>query len=116
MNGKATTDRGSAAAPPALWASAFVILAMIVTQAGRIGAGASSAIAGNVSTVNDLTVLTAAGGDQQDNLVILDRRAERVFIYGVARQGGVQLYESYDLKQLFIDARSAMGAAGAVRP
>lgn len=116
MSSAESTDRGSGSASPALWASAFVILAMIVTQAGRIGVGSSSALAGNVSTVNDLTVLTAAGGDQQDNLVILDGRAERVYIYGVARQGGVQLFESYDLKQLFRDARSAMGVAGAVRP
>jgi len=103
-------------APAALWASAFVILAMIVTQAGRITGGASTAEAGLVSTVNDYTVMTASGGDGQDNLILLDRRAERVFIYGANARDGVRLIESYDLKQMFRGARSAAVGAGTGRP
>jgi len=97
----------------ALWASAFVLLAMIVTQAGKIG---PVAMAGNVSTVNDLTVLTASGGDGQDNLIMLDRRSERVFVYGVELQNGVRLLESYDLKEVFQNARNASGGAMNTRP
>jgi len=103
-------------APAALWASAFVILALIVTQAGRITGGVSTAQAGLVSTVNDFTVLTVSGGDEQDNLILLDQRAERVLIYEANAREGVRMLESYDLKQMFRGARSAAIGAGTFRP
>lgn len=105
--------------PASLWASAFVLLALVITQAGRIDGGGARAYAGNVSTSEDLTVLTASGGDRQDNVIVLDRRAERIFVYGVenVRSGGVKLYESYDLKQVFRNARVSGGApASGARP
>lgn len=98
---------------PALWASAFVLLALIITQAGRITGGGASAIAGNVAQVNDLTVLTAEASDGQDNLILLDRRSERIFVYGIVQQQqNVQLIESYDMKEVFRNARNQMGGAG----
>ncbi|MCB9838493.1 MAG: hypothetical protein H6813_04075 [Phycisphaeraceae bacterium] len=103
-------------APAALWASAFVILALIITQAGRIPGGVSTAQAGVVSTVNDYTVLTASGGDGQDNLILLDQRAEKVLIYSAKAREGVRLMDSYDLKQLFDNARRATVGSGSGRP
>ena len=98
---------------PALWASAFVLLALVITQAGRITGGGASAIAGNVAQVNDLTVLTAEASDGQDNLILLDRRSERIFVYGIVQQQqNVQLIESYDMKEVFRNARNQMGGAG----
>lgn len=112
-NGRQGSDSVQVSAP-ALWASAFVLLAMIVTQAGRITGGGAEAIAGTVSRVNDLTVLTAEAGDGQDNLILLDQRSERIFVYGVEQRQNVQLIESYDMKEVFRNARNQMG--GAQRP
>ena len=100
----------------ALWASAFVILAMIVVQAGRIPIGPAAVYAGDVSSTGDLTVLTAAGGDNQDVLVVLDRRMERVFVYGVENRSEIRLYESHDLAQMFQSARGAVMGGRPSRP
>jgi len=101
-------ERGSVSYPAAsLWASAFVILALIIVQAGRMGAVPSSALAGEVSSVGDLTVLTAAGGDNEDVLAVLDRRAERLFVYGIENQSSLQLLESYEVSRIFASARNA---------
>ncbi len=100
----------------ALWASAFVILAMIIVQAGRVSVGPSAAYAGDVATTGDLTVLTAAGGDNQDVLVVLDRRLERVFLYGIENRTSVRLFESHDLAEMFSAARNSVQGGGPSRP
>ena len=119
MNNQRTNeDRGTGSvgiSGAALWASAFVILAMIVVQAGRVSVGPSAAYAGNVSTTGDLTVLTAAGGDNQDVLVVLDRRLERVFLYGIENRSKVQLFESHNLSDMFTSARNVVMGGGAAR-
>lgn len=93
----------------ALWASAFVIMAMIVVQAGRLPMNGNAARAGNVSEIGDLTVLTAESGDNEDILCILDRRSERLFIYGVQNRQSVELLRTYDLGEAFTSARRAAG-------
>ena len=100
----------------ALWASAFVILAMIVVQAGRVSVGPSAAYAGDVATTGDLTVLTAAGGDNQDVLVVLDRRLERIFLYGIENRTSVRLYENHDLAEMFTSARNSVRGGVSSRP
>ena len=99
----------------ALWASAFMILALIVVQAGRISTGPSAAYAGNVSLIGDLTVLTAAGGDNEDVLLVLDRRLERLFIYGIRNRSEVLMYETHELPGLFQSARASVLGGGPAR-
>ena len=96
---KAQFDSGAAA----LWASAFVILAMIIVQAGRVGNEAQAE--GMVSSVADLTVLTASAGDTEDILAVLDRRAETMYIYGVDGARSVELYQFENLSDVFTQAR-----------
>jgi hypothetical protein len=112
MNNQSTRVRINAA--PALWASAFGILAMIITQAGRFAGGPSSAVAGIESSVGDLTVLTAFGEANQDILLVLDRRAESVLIYGVNSRGKLEMLEADSLSTMFQSARTASG--GSRRP
>lgn len=99
-NEKPRLDTGAAA----LWASAFVIGAMIVSQASRLGAG-NPAYAGNVSEVGDLTVLTAAAGDNEDVLAVLDRRDEILYIYGVEQARDLVLYQIHRVDELFQEAK-----------
>jgi len=108
----ATPSRDRVNLSPALWASAFVILAMIITQAGRLTGGPSSAVAGIESSVGDLTVLTALGQANQDILLVLDRRAERLLIYGVNSRGRLEIHQSYKLPEMFETARVASGGSG----
>jgi len=91
-----------------LWTSAFLIMALILTQAARLGAG-SPAHAGNVASVGDLTVLTADAGDSEDVLLVLDRRTEALLVYGARDRRSIELHQTYDLSQVFSDARSAAG-------
>lgn len=93
-------DSGAAA----LWASAMVIAAMILVQAGRHGAG-SQAHAETVSQVGDLTALTARSGGDNDVLAVLDGRAERLMLYTIEGGGrSVELHLSEDLSQAFMRA------------
>jgi hypothetical protein len=93
----------------ALWASAFVIGAMIIVQAGKLPSRGNAARAGNVSEIGDLTILTADSGDNEDILCILDRRSEQLFIYGVKNRRSVELFQTYQLADTFTDARRAAG-------
>ncbi len=103
-----TTRFNSSAA--ALWASSFVILAMINVQAGRLPGNPAHA-----STVADrgaYTLMTAdsgKGGDTEPDeiLCVLDSRDQVLLVYDVenARQGGVVLRDRYSLDELFVRAR-----------
>lgn len=90
----------------ALWASAIVVFALILTQAGRLVG--SAAHAEMVSTAGQYTVLTADGGTD-DVLVLLDQRTEEVFVYRVGGNRRLELAERQNLSQLFADARRAAG-------
>ncbi|MBX3365300.1 MAG: hypothetical protein KF866_11115 [Phycisphaeraceae bacterium] len=89
------------AASPALWASAFVLIALILTQAGRLVG--NTARAEMVSQTGPYTVMTADGGNN-DILIVLDARSERMHVYA-ATQRSVDMLQSFDVPQLFSDAR-----------
>lgn len=97
MNNSPETRRVAPGAA-VLWASAFVILAMILAQASRLGA---PAYAGDVSTVGDFTVLTVAAGNNEDILLALDPRSDRVLAYSVVRGQNLDFRGSYTLTELF---------------
>ena len=69
-----------------LWASAFVITAMIIMQAGRLQG--STAHAGQVESAGGYTLLTARSGkgtetDPFDLLYILDDRSDMLLVYEI---------------------------------
>jgi hypothetical protein len=87
-----------------LWASAFVVMALIITQASRLGLG--SAAYADVSEVGDITVLTAAARNDDDVLLVLDRRTESLSVYGIVNRAAIRTYTTQDLRDLFIRARA----------
>jgi hypothetical protein len=72
---------------PVLWASAFIILAMAITQAGRLAP--NPAYAGDaVTTGSGLSLLTASSGTgpkeaPYDLLYVIDSQDELLYIYWV---------------------------------
>lgn len=71
----------------ALWASAFVLLAMILGQASRLS-GPGMAYAGDVSQAGDLIALTADIGNDEDMLFVLNSRMDRLLAYGISNGHG----------------------------
>ncbi len=93
-----------------LWASAFVLMGMVLTQAGRVGLE-SQALA-DVSEVGDLTIATMASSDGSEPVAILSRRSERIFFYGINGQRNLELLATEDLPQSFTKARELAGNTG----
>ena len=87
-----------------LWASAIVILGLILVQSSRLVG--SRAQAEMVSNSGGYTVMTADGGTDEV-LIILDERSEEMFVYRVENQRSVDIKERVSLSQLFTDARAA---------
>jgi hypothetical protein len=87
-----------------LWASAFILAALVVVQAGRLAGdrlwGASVARADVVSRVGDYTTLTFNSGSD-DVLAVLDGRGEQLFAYRIQNQNRLELLGVYDVKDLF---------------
>ncbi|MFM9957476.1 MAG: hypothetical protein ACKVZJ_05340 [Phycisphaerales bacterium] len=104
-----TVREGSALSNAALWASAFVILALILVEASRRGHH-NAALAGDASSVDDLTVLTAASGTDEDVLCVLDQRNESLSVFAVEQGRSIQLLQVQDLRQAFLQARLNAGA------
>ncbi len=88
----------------ALWASAFVIMALIVTQASRLGLG--SAAYADVSEAGDLTISTAASRDGEDVLLVIDGRTESLSAYGIVNRSSIRSYPVHNLRDLFTQARA----------
>ena len=93
-----------------LWASAFVIIALIIVQAGRLPGNA--AYAEMVADRGSYTLMTAdsgRGGDEDPNevLYVIDSREQTLLIYEVedARKRQVIYREGQPLDQLFQRAR-----------
>lgn len=107
MSTTPTTTRTNPGAA-ALWASALVIAALIITQAGRLSAG--NAALADVAISDDLSVATVFASDGEDVVAIVDRQSERLFIYGVEQATRVELYQSHSLKDLFAQGRGTVPA------
>jgi hypothetical protein len=94
----------------ALWASAFIIVAIIIMQAGRLPG--NPAHASVVADRGDYTLMTAdsgKGGDIEPDeiLCVIDSRDRVMLVYEIenARQGGLVLRERLSLDELFMRAR-----------
>jgi hypothetical protein len=88
----------------ALWASAFVIAALVIVQAQRL-AGGAPARADLVSGLGTITALTAEA-QTEDVLYIADNRTEQLMVYKVVNQNNFELFRSYSLPRMFADARA----------
>lgn len=97
-------DSGAAA----LWAGFIVVLALVIVQASRLGAG-NPAYAGDTATVGQIVALTASGGPNEEVLMLLDKREELIMVYGVQGGRSVELLQVEDLTSLFNQARAAGG-------
>lgn len=104
MNRKTRIDAGSAV----LWASAFVIAALIIIKAGDLPA--NQAHARMAVSSGDFTLVTAHSGkgddeDPDEVLYVLDSRSETLLVYeiGDVRQAdAVRLVDGGSLRNLFI--------------
>jgi hypothetical protein len=96
----------------ALWASAFVIGAMLTVQAGRLGAPGTpdEAYAGNIAEIGQVRLLTADAGGGEEFLAILDLTGETISVYGVENQRSIELYQVARLPELFEQARAGTGS------
>ncbi|MCB9844988.1 MAG: hypothetical protein H6811_03235 [Phycisphaeraceae bacterium] len=93
---RATTDAS-------LWASACVILAVILAMAAR--PGGSAAKAEMVSAAGGFTIMTANGGTDEV-LLVLDDRNEELYVYRVSNNA-VEFAAKQSLSKLFMDARAS---------
>lgn len=90
-----------------LWASALVILALVIVQAGRMDPGGMAYA--DVADHGDITMVNANAGSGEDIVVVLDRRAERVFVYSLINRKP-ELLVSEGLADLFTRAAATSGA------
>ncbi len=89
-----------------LWASALVILALVIVQAGRVDHG-HMAFA-DVAEVADLTIANADAGGGEEIVVIIDGGTERIFVYSLVNRAP-ELVVAEDLANLFVQAKAAAG-------
>jgi len=109
-----SSPRGSAYAAAALWASAFILGALTIVQAGRIGTSEAFAEAANSSREGSsvVTVETGLGPDNKpyEALWVLDSRSEILSIYYIenanAGEKSLLLRNMVSLPDLFQAARS----------
>ena len=97
----------------ALWASAFVLMGLILMQAGQYGSGPAAHAAGSVSEDEGMTILTARSQNDEDVLVVIEQATERLFVFGVENNRSIRAYDARSLPQLFGENRSAPGAGPA---
>lgn len=90
-----------------LWASAFLLAALVIITAGRLPANQAYAEMA-VSGTNGFTLMTAdagRGGDENPDelLYVIDNRSEMLFVYEVlnAQTGGLNLKGGGSLTELF---------------
>ena len=99
-------DHGAAA----LWASAFLLAGLVITQAGRLPA--NPAFANMAVSDHGFTLVTANSGrgddaDPNELLYVLDSRSEMLLVYEIedARQERIVLRHGGSLQNLFAQGR-----------
>ncbi len=100
-----------------LIASALVLLALILVQAGRTGESSpvapSTALAEMAAVSGGYAAMTTQGlSSSEELLYVLDQRAERLMVYRVENQRDIVLQRSENLAAVFTQARAAAGGGG----
>ena len=93
-----------------LWASVFVIIAMIIVQAGKLpGNAAYAEMATGSGSYTVLTTNSGKGGDSDPNelLYVIDNTAQVLLVYEIedSRTGQIFLRDGGSLVNLFGSAR-----------
>jgi hypothetical protein len=93
-----------------LWASAFVILAMIIVQAGRLqGNAAHAEMVADRGSYTLMTADSGRGGDEDPDeiLYVIDSREQTLLVYEVedARKRQISFRQGEPLDLLFQRAR-----------
>ncbi len=96
---KTRIDSGAAT----LWASAMIILALVIMQAGRLGAGSQARA--EVTEIGDTVLLTAFAEANEQVLLVLDSRADTLLVYSVVNRNSVVLRETKNVTELFAEVR-----------
>ena len=105
MNTPAESPGGRVAgASSALWASAFVIGALTLVQAGRLGP-TQPAYAATEAEAGTVRLLTADAGGGEEILAVLNVPKGTISVYSVQNQRTIELYQVADLTELFAQAR-----------
>lgn len=99
QDAKPRLDTGAAT----LWASAFVIMALIITQASNARLGKEARA--DVTTVGSLTVTNIQAREDSDILMILNDAQERLYIYGIEQGRTLELLQTQNLSEIFQSAR-----------
>ncbi len=107
MSNQANSNRRIAPGVTTLWAAAFVIFAMILMQASRLGPGV--AYANDSGSVADLALATVAVGNNEDVMVVLDGRAEKVMVYGISGNRQLEFLGNHSVSDLYIQGRQSVG-------
>ncbi|GJM20058.1 MAG: hypothetical protein DHS20C14_22710 [Phycisphaeraceae bacterium] len=101
--------RGLRVPDGALWASAVLLVALILTQAARVND--TPAFAEMAVKSNGYSLVTTEAGNAEA-LVVVDDRAESLLVYTIEPGGLFELRVNQPLTQMFLDARRQTG----VRP
>lgn len=93
-----------------LWASAFVIAALVIIQAGKLpGQAAFAEMASSRGDYSVMTTNSGRGGDTDpDELVyVIDNRDQVLLVYEVedAKRGGIVFRDGWNLNATFNQAR-----------
>lgn len=105
-NGNTMKTTRSGMTSAALWASAFVIGALVIVQAGRLPV--NPAFADQAVADHGYTLVTGESGrSDAEVLYVLDSRSETMLVYEIedARQKQVILRDGGSLRRLFIEGR-----------
>ncbi len=105
-----TRSQNISSSAAALWASAFVIAAMIIVQAGRLpGQTANAEMTASRADYSVMTTSSGRGGDADPDelLYVIDNRDQVLLIYEVehAPRGQVTLRVGWSLPFQFASAR-----------
>ncbi len=110
MNTPSTSFR-ALLARSALIAGAVVLSTLVVTQVLRLTSTRgieSTALAGLVSDVGGMTILTAEANS--DELVfVIDSRSEELMVYKAENNQTIDLLQKYSLPEIFNQARGRVG-------
>jgi hypothetical protein len=105
-----STNRRITTTSAALWASAFVIAALVIVQAGRLPI--NPAYADQAVSENGYTLVTTDSGRGDEAapyqlLYIIDDRTETMLVYQIedARQKQIMLRDGGSLRGLFLEGR-----------